>query len=147
MILPNLYGNIATNLCCGLVGGPGLIAGSNYSNTTRSKDLNSIGVFEVATRNTAEDLVGQDEANPTAFLMAGVKLLEFHGQQEHADMIRNAVNSTISGCEYGNRCHTKDIGGNAGTKEFMNVFYNNLKGARPTYKMDSETIGQKKKSQ
>ena len=77
MLLPNLYGNIVANVCCGLVGGAGLNAGQNYSTFDLTAGKGSIGLFEMATRNTGESIKGANVANPTAFLMAGVKLLEY----------------------------------------------------------------------
>lgn len=113
---------------------------------TRVQD-NSIGVFEIATRNTANDLVDKNKANPTATLMAGVKLLEFHGEQDHADRIREALNTTISGQDLANRCHTEDLGGEASTTDFMAKFFENLSTGKnecfDSYKMSKETIGQK----
>merc|ERR1712226_814730 len=95
MLLPNLYGNIVGNVCCGLTGGPGLSAGSNYScSTTTSR--NTVGLFEMATRSTGASISGENKCNPTAFLMAGCKLLEYNDLQEYADVVRSAVSMTIT---------------------------------------------------
>ena len=68
MVLPNLYGSVVANVCCGIVGGPGIAAGSNYGDQT--------AVFEMGTRNTGVSIEGQNVANPVAFLMAGCKLCD-----------------------------------------------------------------------
>lgn len=121
MLLPNLYGNIVSNVCCGLTGGAGLTAGSNYSGSINEAP-NQVGLFEMATRNTGDSIVGQNVANPTGFLMAGAKLLEYNRMYEHANMIRPALAKTINE----DKVHTADIGGSATTAEFMMAFNDNL---------------------
>lgn len=121
MLMPNLYGNIVGNVCCGLVGGAGLCAGQNYSNGINVGD-NNIGIFEMATRNTGESLVGQDLANPTSFLMAGVKLLEFYQCYTHANLIRPAIAKTLNE----DLIKTHDLKGTASTSDYMNAFRKNL---------------------
>jgi isocitrate dehydrogenase (NAD+) len=83
MILPNLYGNIVTNIATGLCGGPGLFPGAN------------IGVhgaiFEQGARHSARQLEGKNIANPTATILAGVMMLRYLKLDSHADAIENAV--------------------------------------------------------
>merc|ERR1712142_1279527 len=67
MVLANLYGTIVSNLVCGLIGGPGVISGSNIGPR--------YAIFEPATRNTGSYLVGKNRANPCAMLNAGAALL------------------------------------------------------------------------
>ena len=81
MVLTNLQGTIASNLICGLIGGPGLTAGGNFGPR--------YALFEPGTRNTGTKLVGQNKANPVAMLTAGVELLEHIGLDKHA---------TVSNC-------------------------------------------------
>ena len=142
MLLPNLYGNIVGNVCCGLVGGAGLIAGQNYSteNITAPSRIQNfgasthknkgnkhfpVGLFEMATRNTGESIKNLNLANPTAFLMAGVKLLEYHQCYYHANLIRPAISKTLNV----DRIQTKDVGGSNSTNEFMSQFNDNLRQA------------------
>ncbi|KAK6755853.1 hypothetical protein RB195_014317 [Necator americanus] len=69
MLMPNLYGNIISNIACGLVGGPGLVSGMNIGN--------EYAVFETGTRNTGTSLAGKDMANPTAFIRAAADMLRY----------------------------------------------------------------------
>uniref|UniRef100_A0A915E9U4 Isopropylmalate dehydrogenase-like domain-containing protein n=1 Tax=Ditylenchus dipsaci TaxID=166011 RepID=A0A915E9U4_9BILA len=76
MLMPNLYGNIISNIACGLVGGPGLVSGMNIGE--------KYAVFETGTRNTGTTLAGNDVANPTAFIRAGVDMLKYLELDEYA---------------------------------------------------------------
>ncbi|VDM78557.1 unnamed protein product [Strongylus vulgaris] len=67
MLMPNLYGNIISNIACGLVGGPGLVSGMNIGD--------EYAVFETGTRNTGTTLAGKNLANPTAFIRASADML------------------------------------------------------------------------
>ena len=78
MVLTNLYGTIVSNLLCGLIGGPGLTAGSNYGN--------QYALFEPGTRNVGSSLVGKNVANPIAMLTAGVSLLQHIQLDKHAEV-------------------------------------------------------------
>lgn len=69
--MPNLYGNIIANICTGLVGGAGLVAGSNYGY--------DCALFETGTRNSGKGIVGQNSANPSGMLFASANLLKFIG--------------------------------------------------------------------
>merc|ERR1711981_270918 len=115
MVLPNLYGSVVSNICCGIVGGPGIAAGSNYGDET--------AVFEMATRNTGVSIEGQNIANPIAFLMAGCKMLEYYKLQEHADLIRGACNYTLNDA----KVHTPDLRGPAHTSDVIHCVTNYLK--------------------
>ena len=106
MVLPNLYGSVVANVCCGIVGGPGIAAGSNYGDQT--------AVFEMGTRNTGASIVGKNVANPVSFLMAGCKLLEYYQLQEHADLIRGACDHALNTA----KVHTPDLKGQAHTNSF-----------------------------
>lgn len=112
MLVPNLYGNIAVNVACGLVGGAGVTSGRNYGN--------EYAVFETATRNTGTPLVGKNLANPVATLYAAVDMLKHLGLFEHAYLIRGAIQKTLNE----DKIHTMDLGGKAST---MHVVENILK--------------------
>lgn len=71
MIMPNLYGNIIVNVCAGLVGGAGIVAGSNYGN--------NYGVFEPGLRNSDKGIEGLNTANPAGMLFAAANLLKYIG--------------------------------------------------------------------
>ncbi|TRY64007.1 hypothetical protein TCAL_00781 [Tigriopus californicus] len=101
MILTNLYGTIVSNLICGLIGGPGILSGSNYGPR--------YAVFEPGTRNTGTKLAGTNTANPCAMLNASVDLLEHLHLDEHAQLIRSAINKTINE----DKVQTVDLGGQA----------------------------------
>uniref|UniRef100_A0A4W5KWU2 Isocitrate dehydrogenase [NAD] subunit, mitochondrial n=1 Tax=Hucho hucho TaxID=62062 RepID=A0A4W5KWU2_9TELE len=68
MVMPNLYGNVVSNVCAGLVGGPGLVPGANYGR--------DYAVFETATRNTGKSIADRNIANPTAMLLASCMMLD-----------------------------------------------------------------------
>jgi len=115
MVLPNLYGNIVGNVCCGIVGGPGVTAGSNYGTNS--------GIFEMATRNTGLSIQGKNVANPCAFLMAGCKLLEYYKLPSHANVMRAAVEHALNT----EKVHTPDLGGTATSADVMLSVTNYLK--------------------
>lgn len=71
LLLPNLYGDIVSDLCAGLVGGLGIAQGANIG-----KDY---AVFEPV-HGSAPDIAGQDKANPTAMLMSAIEMLNFIGE-------------------------------------------------------------------
>lgn len=100
MVMPNLYGNIISNIACGLVGGPGLVSGMNLGD--------KYAVFETGTRNTGTSLAGKDIANPTAFIRASVDMLRYLGCHYHANIISDALWKAL----VEQRIHTADIGGN-----------------------------------
>ncbi|XP_064477437.1 isocitrate dehydrogenase [NAD] subunit gamma, mitochondrial-like [Ornithodoros turicata] len=103
MLVPNLYGNVVVNVACGLVGGPGITSGSNFGKEH--------AVFETATRNTGEKLVGRNVANPTATLLASVEMLKYLGLRDHAVVIGDAIEKAMN-----DDCiHTPDLGGMATT--------------------------------
>jgi isocitrate dehydrogenase (NAD+) len=71
MVMPNLYGNIVANVATGLIGGAGLVSGSNYGE--------GCALFEAGTRNSGKGLAGQNSANPAGMLFAAANLLKFIG--------------------------------------------------------------------
>ncbi|KAL1250026.1 hypothetical protein QQF64_021031 [Cirrhinus molitorella] len=98
MVMPNLYGNVVSNVCAGLVGGPGLVPGANYGR--------DYAVFETATRNTGKSIANRNIANPTAMLLASCLMLDHLKLHDYANMIRGAILTTMNET----RLHTIDIG-------------------------------------
>lgn len=112
LLLPNLYGDIVSDLCAGLVGGLGIAQGANIG-----KDY---AVFEPV-HGSAPDIAGQDKANPTAMLMSAIEMLNFIGETTAAAKIKSALFKTLkSGIK------TADIGGNASCSEFTNAVVQRL---------------------
>ncbi|XP_061685125.1 isocitrate dehydrogenase [NAD] subunit gamma, mitochondrial isoform X1 [Syngnathoides biaculeatus] len=107
MVMPNLYGNVVSNVCAGLVGGPGLVPGANYGR--------DYAVFETATRNTGKSIANRNIANPTALLLASCMMLDHLKLYDYATLIRNAVLTTMNET----RLHTADIGGQGTTSEVV----------------------------
>ena len=105
LVLENLYGDIVSDLCAGLVGGLGLAPGANIGE--------KCAVFE-AVHGSAPDIAGKGVANPTALLFSAVMMLRYLGETEKADRIMNSV---LRVCQDG-ACLTMDLGGKATTEEF-----------------------------
>ncbi|KAI3415765.1 hypothetical protein GPALN_005349 [Globodera pallida] len=115
LLMPNLYGNIISNIACGLVGGPGLVSGMNIGE--------KYAVFETGTRNTGTSLVGKDVANPTAFIRASVDMLRFLELHTYADKLSDALYSALTE----QRTHTPDIGGTNHSTEVVQAVIDNYK--------------------
>lgn len=105
MVMPNLYGDILSDLCSGLVGGLGMVPSANIGE--------DCAVFE-AVHGSAPQIAGKGIANPTAIIQSAVMMLRYIGERESASKIENAL---IEIFKEGS-CLTVDIGGNATTKEF-----------------------------
>ena len=105
MLLENLYGDIVSDLCAGLIGGLGLVPGANIGERG--------AVFE-AVHGSAPDIAGQGIANPTALLQSGLLMLRHIGERDAAQKIEGAMLKVFS---EGN-VRTRDIGGHAATMEF-----------------------------
>src|SRR5262249_26023962 len=105
LVMPNLYGDIVSDLCAGLVGGLGMVGAANLGT--------DIGVFE-AVHGTAPDLAGKNLANPTALLLSAVLMLRHLDESEAADRIMTALGSVLTA----GRVRTRDLGGAASTLEF-----------------------------
>ncbi|KAI9317303.1 isocitrate dehydrogenase, NAD-dependent [Dichotomocladium elegans] len=106
MVMPNLYGNIVSNVGAGLIGGPGLIPGCNIGR--------EYAMFEPGCRHVGLDIQNKNSANPTAMLLSSVMLLRHLNEDEVANRISSAVYETITS----NTARTVDMGGNSTTKEF-----------------------------
>ncbi len=105
LVCPNLYGDIVSDLCAGLIGGPGVAPGANVGADA--------AVFE-AVHGSGPDIAGRDIVNPTAFLLSGVLMLEHLGETVAAARLHDAVAAVIAE----GRQLTPDLGGAAGTQEF-----------------------------
>jgi isocitrate dehydrogenase (NAD+) len=104
LLLENLYGDIVSDLCAGLVGGLGVVPGANLGDR--------IAVFE-AVHGTAPDIAGKDLANPVAAVLSAAMMLEHLGEARAGRRMRAAVESVLRG---GQRV-TRDLGGHASTSE------------------------------
>ncbi len=114
LLLPNLYGDIVSDLAAGLVGGLGVVPGANLG----ERDA----VFE-AVHGSAPDIAGRGIANPTALMLSGIMMLVHLGENEAAQRLQKAVESI-----YAEGKHvTRDIGGNATTREFTDAVIAALK--------------------
>jgi isocitrate dehydrogenase (NAD+) len=108
LLLENLYGDIVSDLCAGLVGGLGLVPGANFGH--------ECAIFE-AVHGSAPDIAGKNLANPTAVLRSALLMLRHIDEPEAALKIRNALEKV-----YRTRDKlTRDVGGKAGTSEFADA--------------------------
>jgi isocitrate dehydrogenase (NAD+) len=105
LVLPNLYGDIVSDLAAGLVGGLGVAPGANIGVKA--------AVFEPV-HGSAPKYAGQNKANPTALMLSGALMLRHLGETAAADAVENAVRSVIAE----GQTVTYDLGGSAGTREF-----------------------------
>ena len=114
LLLPNLYGDILSDLAAGLVGGLGIVPGANMGETH--------AVFE-AVHGSAPDIAGQGKANPTAMMLSSVMLLTHLGENSAAHRLQTAVESVYAEGRY----LTGDVGGSSSTIEFTDAVVRNLK--------------------
>ena len=105
LVLPNLYGDIVSDLAAGLVGGLGVAPGANIGEKA--------AVFEPV-HGSAPKYAGQDKANPTALILSGALMLRHLGELAAADAVESSVREVIAE----GRTVTYDLGGSAGTREF-----------------------------
>jgi isocitrate dehydrogenase (NAD+) len=105
LVMPNLYGDVVSDLCAGLVGGLGLVPSGNIGDKA--------ALFE-AVHGTAPDIAGKGLANPTAILLSGVMLLRHMGEVEAAERVQGAVERVYREGKW----VTADLGGRASTFEF-----------------------------
>src|SRR3954470_8914355 len=108
LLLPNLYGDIVSDLCAGLVGGLGVVPGANIG-----KDA---AVFE-AVHGSAPDIADKNLANPTALLLSGLMMLDHLDEREPARRIREALARVLTT----GAVRTHDLGGTASTTEFTDA--------------------------
>ena len=108
LVMPNLYGDIVSDLCAGLVGGLGVVGSANIGT--------DIAVFE-AVHGSAPDIAGKNLANPLALLLSAILMLRYLGENDAADRIMAAVERVlIAGVS-----RTRDLGGTASTSEFADA--------------------------
>lgn len=138
MLMPNLYGNIVSNVCAGLVGGAGLVAGSNYGDR--------YAVFEQGTRNSGSAIAGKNLANPSGMLFAAANMLKYLGYSrsmiahlfqfqfsfhwrldEQGAIIKRAIINTMEK----HQMKTMDIGGAATTTQFMDCVLREIEEMTP----------------
>lgn len=112
LLLPNLYGDIVSDLCAGLIGGLGIAQGANIGE--------DYAVFEPV-HGSAPDIAGQDKANPTAMLMSAIEMLNYIGENEAGKRIRLALFDTLDA-----GIKTVDLGGNASCTEFTQAIVDRL---------------------
>lgn len=113
MVMPNLYGDIISDLCAGLIGGLGLTASGNIGA--------DCAVYE-AVHGTAPDIAGTGVANPTALLLSASMMLYDMGFYQEALSIENAVKSVFAEAKY----LTGDLGGKTSTREFTKAIIGKL---------------------
>jgi len=113
MVLPNLYGDIVSDLCAGLVGGLGVAPGANIGEDG--------AVFEPV-HGSAPKYAGQNRANPTAMILSGALMLRHLGYPEAATRLEYAIRDVIAE----GRTVTHDLGGDAGTSEFADAVISRL---------------------
>jgi len=104
LLCPNLYGDILSDLCAGLVGGLGMAPGANIGE--------DIAIFEPV-HGSAPDIAGKDKADPTALILSAVLMLKHLGETEAAHALHEGVRAVVG---KGERV-TEDLGGTAGTKD------------------------------
>ncbi|HJX84749.1 MAG TPA: isocitrate dehydrogenase (NAD(+)) [Candidatus Angelobacter sp.] len=113
LVMPNLYGDIISDLCAAFVGGLGLVPGANLGE--------QCAVFE-AVHGSAPDIAGKDLANPTAVVQSSVLMLRHLGEIEAADKVHAALEKT-----YKEKLHlTRDVGGQSGTSKFTDAVIANM---------------------
>ena len=119
LLLENLYGDVISDLCAGLVGGLGVVPGANFGNDG--------AIFE-AVHGSAPDIAGQNIANPLALLMSAVMMLNYFAEttddnDSHriAERIKNAYDKALTDGQ-----KTRDLGGNLGTDAFADAIIQRL---------------------
>ncbi len=110
LLMENLYGDVLSDLCAGLVGGLGVVPGANIGDDA--------AVFE-AVHGSAPDIAGKGIANPLACIMSGVMMLNHLGETDSANRIKAAYNRVLAENDPAKR--TADIGGAATTEQFADA--------------------------
>ena len=113
MLMENLYGDIVSDLCAGLIGGLGLVPAAN---------IGELGALFEAVHGSAPDIAGQGIANPTALLQSSILMLRHIGERDAADKIEHALMTVF---EEG-KVRTRDIGGTAKTAEFADAIISRM---------------------
>jgi isocitrate dehydrogenase (NAD+) len=113
IVMPNLYGDIVSDLCAGFIGGVGLSQSANIGKNA--------AVFE-AVHGTAPDIAGQNIANPTALLLSSVMMLKHLNLDEMANKLQESIFTVLKEGKY----ITCDLGGNTSTTDYTNAIISNL---------------------
>lgn len=113
LLLENLYGDIVSDLCAGLIGGLGVAPGANIGE--------DIAVFE-AVHGAAPSIAGRGIANPTALLLSGILMLKYLNERERAARIQSALEKVLAE----GKVLTRDMGGKATTLEFTDAIIHAL---------------------
>jgi isocitrate dehydrogenase (NAD+) len=117
LLLENLYGDIVSDLCAGLVGGLGVVPGANFGL--------KCAVFE-AVHGSAPDIAGKGIANPTAILLSSTMMLDHLGETDASARIANAINRVLGE----GKVRTPDLGGTATTAEYTDALIAELGKAK-----------------
>jgi isocitrate dehydrogenase (NAD+) len=115
LVMPNLYGDIISDLCAGLIGGLGL---------TPSGNVGTGGAIFEAVHGTAPDIAGQDKANPTALLLSSVMMLRY---MEHYELAKKIETACFDVIKDGN-CLTGDLGGSGKCSEYTDAIIRKIEG-------------------
>ena len=115
LVMENLYGDVISDLCAGLVGGLGVVPGANISETH--------AIFE-AVHGSAPDIAGKGLANPLAVIMSGVMMLRHLKENMAANKIERAYEDVLG--EGNPEILTRDIGGTGNTKSFVDALLKRL---------------------
>ncbi|KAG5788881.1 hypothetical protein H9Q69_012063 [Fusarium xylarioides] len=113
LVMPNLYGDILSDMCAGLIGGLGLTPSGNIGD--------ECSIFE-AVHGSAPDIAGKNLANPTALLLSSIMMLRHMGLTEHASRIETAIFDTLAE----GKALTGDLGGKAKTNEYAAAIISRL---------------------
>lgn len=113
LVMENLYGDIVSDLCAGLVGGLGVVPGANFGD--------DVAVFE-AVHGSAPDIAGRDLANPTALILSACMMLHHLGESDAAHRVRSAVEGVLGE----GKIITGDLGGSATTSEYTAAIVSRL---------------------
>ena len=114
LVMENLFGDIISDLCAGLIGGLGLAPGAN---------IGELGAVFEAVHGSAPDIAGQGIANPTALMLSAIQMLRYLGERDAAQRFETALFGVF---EEG-KSITKDLGGNAKTAEFANAIIDKIR--------------------
>lgn len=114
IVTENLYGDILSDLCAGLVGGLGMVPGANISK--------EMAIFE-AVHGSAPDIAGQNKANPTALMLSASMMLDHIGEKKLASVIIESISAVLAQ----GKTLTGDLGGTSSTDEFTDAVINKAK--------------------
>ena len=113
IVTTNLFGDIVSDLCAGLIGGLGLTPGANIGH--------EVAIFE-AVHGTAPDIAGQGKANPGALLLGAAQMLDHIGMPDQAERLRNAIVATLDAKD----SLTADLGGTGSTMDYAKAIVSRL---------------------